>query len=188
MAKHKQMAEPGRPWTGKAKSQPIDCAVTFAGVEPRGLAVLSLVVIPGRPFGGEDVKRRKTLPPHCPPERTHNEPQRHPAALPLFSLCFPHAAGAKWISRKRPGLRSAKARAAPERTGSAMEAEVGGGPAVVGFGLRWAGGWCGSCLGWPITFVQPIISSGRQFGRMTTLEKRASVWKLAQGVLKSSKN
>lgn len=30
---------------------------TFAGVEPGGLAVLALVVIPRRPLGGEDVER-----------------------------------------------------------------------------------------------------------------------------------
>ena len=57
-----------RPGTGKARPQPIGCAVTFAGVEPRGLAVLALVVIPGRPLGGEDVERRNPLPPHRPPE------------------------------------------------------------------------------------------------------------------------
>ena len=40
---------------------------TFAGVEPGGLAVLALVVVPGRPLGGEDVERGQPLPPHRPP-------------------------------------------------------------------------------------------------------------------------
>jgi len=51
---------------------------TFAGVEPGGLAVLALVVIPRRPLGGEDVERGQPLPPHRPPQRAQRQPQRHP--------------------------------------------------------------------------------------------------------------
>jgi hypothetical protein len=51
---------------------------TFASVEPGGLAVLALVVVPRCPLRGEDVERGQPLPPHRPPERAHYQTQRHP--------------------------------------------------------------------------------------------------------------
>jgi hypothetical protein len=59
---------------------------TFASVEPRGLAVLSLVVVPRRPLRGEDVQRGQPLPPHGPPERAHYQTQRHPRNSASTSL------------------------------------------------------------------------------------------------------
>ena len=50
---------------------------TFAGVEPGGLAVLPLVVIPRRPLGGEDAERGQPLTPHRPSERAQYQSQRH---------------------------------------------------------------------------------------------------------------
>jgi hypothetical protein len=59
---------------------------TFASVEPRGLAVLSLVVVPRRPLRGEDVQRGQALSPHRPPERAHYQTQRHPCNTTSTSL------------------------------------------------------------------------------------------------------
>jgi len=79
----------------------VNVNATFAGVEPGGLAVLALVVVPGRPLGGEDVERGQPLPPHRPPQRAQHQPQRHPQTPPLANnptSVLPAAAQGRKIS------------------------------------------------------------------------------------------
>ena len=96
---------------------------TFAGVEPGGLAVLALVVVPGRPLGGEDVERGQPLPPHRPPERAQRQPQRHPQTPPLANK--PTAVpAASW--RQLRGENSARRRG--DRRGRREDEEEGAVP------------------------------------------------------------